>query len=100
MKDDDLIISGFDSNVDGKIPVAVDFASARKLDRSGSTCDAYECVVQRRRVFVKRLKSEYRENPLYRAAFDKEFDIGVTLSHPSLPRYIFFGGDHIVMDFI
>ncbi|MCM1311062.1 MAG: protein kinase [Bacteroides sp.] len=70
------------------------------MDRGGSTCDAYECIVQRRRVFVKRLKAEYRDNPLYRAAFDKEYDLGVSLSHPSLPRYVGFGGDYIVMDFI
>lgn len=79
---------------------AVDFAMAKPLDRGGSTCDAYECIVQRRRVFVKRLKAEYRDNPLYRAAFDKEYDLGVSLSHPSLPRYVGFGGDYIVMDFI
>ncbi len=80
--------------------MTIDFALAKPLDRSGSTCDAYECVVQRRRVFVKRLKAEYRHNPLYRAAFDKEYDLGVSLSHPSLPRYVGFGGDYIVMDFI
>ena len=80
--------------------MTVDFALAKPLDRSGSTCDAYECTVQRRRVFVKRLKAGYRDNPLYRAAFDKEYDLGVSLSHPSLPRYVGFGGDYIVMDFI
>lgn len=99
MKDDNIIVSGFDSRNEAA-SMAVDFALAKPLDRSGSTCDAYECVVQRRRVFVKRLKAEYRDNPVYRAAFDKEYDLGVTLSHPSLPRYVGFGGDYIVMDFI
>ncbi len=80
--------------------MSVDFALAKPLNRSGSTCDAYECMVQRRRVFVKRLKAEYRDNQLYRAAFDKEYDLGVSLSHQSLPRYVAFGGDYIVMDFI
>lgn len=96
--DDNLNISGFGS--DGEDRFAVDFALAKPLSRSGSTCDAFECVVQRRRVFVKRLKAGYRSNPLYLAAFDKEFDLGVSLSHPSLPRYIGFGGDYIVMDFV
>lgn len=99
MNDDKIIVSGFDSRNESASP-AVDFALAKPLDRSGSTCDAYECVVQRRRVFVKRLKAEYRDNPLYRAAFDKEYDLGVSLSHPSLPRYFGFGGDYIIMDFI
>lgn len=94
-------MSGFGGDVSGDAPFAVDFDAATPLGgRSGSTCDAYECVVQRRRVFVKRLKAEYRDNPLYRAAFDKEFDLGVSLSHPSLPRYVGFGGDYIVMDFV
>ena len=99
MNDDKIIVSGFDSRNEAASP-AVDFALAKPLDRGGSTCDAYECIVQRRRVFVKRLKAEYRDNPLYRAAFDKEYDLGVSLSHPSLPRYAGFGGDYIVMDFI
>ena len=69
MKDDSHIISGFDHDSgSNNTPFVVDFATARLLNRSGSTCDAYECVIQRRRVFVKRLKAEYRDNPLYRAA--------------------------------
>lgn len=100
MNDDGTIISGFDSAAAKEAPFAVDFSIATQLNVSGSTCDVYECVVQRRRVFVKRLKAEYRNNPLYRAAFDKEFDLGVSLSHPSLPRYVGFGGDYIVMDFV
>lgn len=99
MNDDNLIVSGFDSRNEAAL-MTIDFALAKPLDRSGSTCDAYECMLQRRRVFVKRLKAEYRDNPLYRAAFDKEYDLGVSLSHPSLPRYVWFGGDYIVMDFI
>lgn len=96
----DDMISVFDSGATAEAPFAVNFSAATPLKRHGSTCDAFECTVQRRRVFVKRLKAEYRSNPLYRAAFDKEFDLGVSLSHPSLPRYVGFGGDYIVMDFI
>ncbi len=101
MKDDNPIISGFDTAAVGNdATFTVDFHVAVKLDRNGSTCDAYECTIQRRRAFVKRLKPQYRDNPLYRAAFNKEFDLGVSVSHPSLPRYVAFGGDYIVMDFI
>lgn len=100
MKDDNFIISGFARDAHSETPLIVDFSKAKHLNRSGSTCDAYECVIQRRRVFVKRLKPEYRANPLYRAAFDKEYDLGVSLSHPSLPRYVGYGSDYIVMDFI
>lgn len=78
----------------------VDFTTARKLRRTGSTCDAYECTLQRRHVFVKRLKAEYRNNPVYLAAFDKEYDVGVGLDHVSLPRYVAFGGEYIVIDYV
>ena len=100
MNDDSDIISGFDSSADHESLFAVDYSAAHQLNRSGSTCYAYECTVQHRRVFIKRLKTEYRDNPLYRAAFSKEYDLGVSLSHPSLPRYVGFGGDYIAMDFI
>ena len=94
------MISGFAHDSHSDSLLTVDFSKARRLDRGGSTCDAYECTIQRRRVFVKRLKPEYRDNPLYRAAFDKEYDLGVSLSHPSLPRYVGYGRDYIVMDFV
>ena len=55
----------------------IDFAAARRLDRSGSTCDVFVTRYQRRRVFIKRLKQEYRTNTVYLAALDKEFDLGV-----------------------
>lgn len=100
MKEDGFIVSGFSSGAAAEAPFAVDFSRAKKLDRTGSTCDAYECTIQHRRVFVKRLKTEYRNNPLYRAAFSKEYDLGVTLSHPSLPRYVGFGKDYLVLDFV
>lgn len=97
---DDNLISGFDSGSGNGAPFVVDFSTAKQLKGTGSTCDVYECTVQRRRAFVKRLKAKYRDNPLYRAAFSKEYDLGVSLSHPSLPRYVGFGGEYIVMDFI
>lgn len=100
MKEVDFIISGFARDAHSDSSFIVDFSKAKLLDRDGSTCDAYECIIQRRRVFVKRLKPEFRDNPLYRDAFDKEYDLGVSLSHPSLPRYVGYGSDYLVMDFI
>lgn len=99
MNNDDEIISGFNSK-DEPTPFAIDFSTAKRLDRAGATCDAYESTVQRRHLFIKRLKPEYRHNPLYRAAFEKEYELGVGLNHVSLPRYEGYGDDYIVMDFI
>lgn len=78
----------------------IDFSQATKLHGGGSTCDIYVTTLHRRKVFVKRLKAEYQDMPVYRSAFDKEFDIGVNLKHKSLPEYREFGGNYIVMDFI
>lgn len=95
-----MLISGFDSERIDETPFAVNFATAKRLKAGGSTCDVYESTIQHRRVFIKRLKAEYRDNPLYRSAFYKEYNLGVSFSHPSLPRYVGFGDDYIVMDFI
>ncbi|MDE6266500.1 MAG: protein kinase [Muribaculaceae bacterium] len=99
MAADDDKISGFESQSiidDGPI----DFGAAQRLEREGSTCDVFVTRLHRRRVFVKRLKKEFRANTVYSAAFDKEFDLGVELQHKSLPRYREFHDDYIVMDFI
>lgn len=96
-------ISGFGSfngSFGGDGGAVVDFARAKRLERSGSTCEVFETTLQRRRVFVKRLRAEFRDNPQYRAAFDKEFDLGVSLTHPSLPRYVALHDDYIVMDYV
>lgn len=84
----------------GDNPSGIDFDSAVKLPEGGSTCDIYKTRSQRREVFVKRLKEGFRSKPVYFDALDKEFDIGVSLTHHSLPQYREFGRDYIVMDYI
>ena len=81
-------------------PSEINFGNAVRLPEGGSTCDIYRTKWQRRDVFVKRLKEEFRSNPLYLDALDKEFDIGVKLRHPSLPVYHEFHRDYIVLDYI
>ena len=78
----------------------MDFDDAIRLPNGGSTCDIYRTRWQRREVFVKKLKDEYKTNPLYLDALDKEYEIGASLKHPSLPDYRGFHRDYIVMDFI
>lgn len=84
----------------GHYTARMDFDDAVKLPGGGSTCDIYRTRWQRRDVFIKRLKEEYRSKPLYLDALDKEFNIGVNLKHPSLPDYREFHRDYIIMDFI
>ena len=97
--DDRDIISGFENDTVHDSG-SIDFDVAQRLDRDGSTCDVYVTRYHRRRVFVKRLKEQFRSNSVYRAALDKEFDLGVGLRHKSLPDYREYHGDYIVMDYI
>ena len=40
-----------------------------------------------RRMFVKRLRSEFMSEPRCRSAFEKEFEMGYSLEHPGIVRY-------------
>lgn len=101
MKDGDDIVSGFGDDVADVVSFGqIDFSRAKKLERSGSACDAYVTRYQRRKVFVKRLRVEFRTSPRHLAALDKEYDLGVSLKHRSLPEYREIHDDYIVMDYI
>lgn len=78
----------------------IDFSSAIKLPQQGSVCEVYKTRWQRRTVLVKRLKPEFRDSPLHLDALEKEYEIGVNLSHPYLPTYLAFCRDYIVMEYI
>jgi len=92
------VVSGFcDSSME---PGMGHISRIKPLQRTGSTCDAFEGYFQRRHVFIKRLKDRYRSNPVYQAAFEKEYEIGVSLTHPSLPRYVAFSDNCILMDYV
>lgn len=96
-------MSGFlneSSDREKNFPRKINFEDAVRLPDGGSTCEIYRTRWQRREVFVKRLKEEYRSNPLYLDALDKEYEIGVSLKHPALPDYREFHRVHIVMDYV
>lgn len=78
----------------------IDFDEALRLPGGGSTCDIYRTRWQRRDVFVKRLKEQYRATPLYLDALEKEYETGISLKHPALPEYREFHRDYIIMDYI
>ena len=78
----------------------IDFTKAKRIKTSGTTCDTYEAYYHHRHVFIKRLKEEFRLSPRHLTAFQKEYETGVSLSHPSLPIYTDFGEDYMVMNFI
>lgn len=89
-----------DSEYSSDFSSEIDFDAAELLDGGGSTCDIYRTRWQRHTVFVKRLKEKYRAAPIYLDALDKEYEIGVRLKHESLPTYLHFHRDYLVMEYI
>ena len=58
----------------------------------GGTCRCYQARIHGKLHFVKEIKPEFRENPRMRSAFRKENEMGYSLSHHSLPRYVYLDG--------
>ena len=77
----------------------IDFTKAERI-AGGSICDAFKVRQGVRHVFVKRLKEKYAYSPRHRAALAKEFEIGTSVNHPSLPLYLYATSDYIVMNYI
>lgn len=75
-------------------------ANAQSVDLHGATSDTYYARLHGRRVFIKRLKEEYRLNPRYLSALEKEFNVGFRLENKALPRYLSLENDAIVMDYV
>lgn len=69
-----------------------------------ASCIVYQMRIDGLRVAVKRLRPEFRTNPIYVAAFRKEYMIGRQLKHDSLPVYRDFRADldevYIVMEYV
>lgn len=78
----------------------IDFEGATELKSGGTTCDTFLITVRQKRYFVKRLKPELRDKEYNLAALRKEFDVGNSLHHSSIPVYRTLGKDYIVCDYI
>lgn len=94
------IVSGFKQEFVNENSATIDFTKASKIDCPGTICDTYVLYYNERKVFVKRLKEEYRTSPKHLDALHKEYALGLTLSHPSLPTYYDRGEDYIVLNYI
>ena len=61
---------------------------AEPLPGKGSTCEGYCIELYGRQYFLKKLKPEFRNNPVYISLFTKEFTVGKGLSHPNIINYV------------
>lgn len=72
----------------------------KPIKTTGTTCDAFSARYESRHVFVKRLKPRHASNSRYRWAFQKEYELGISLRHPSILQYIKFTGDTLITEFV
>lgn len=63
------------------------FNWAKPIGSYGSTCECYVVQIDGKRFFMKRLRQELINNQAYRALFRKEYEKGISMSHPNLVRY-------------
>jgi serine/threonine protein kinase len=69
------------------------FSDVVSIAKNGATSDCFKVRIYAKWHFLKRPKKEFTGNPIYIAAFEKEFDLGFTLDHPNIVRYISKGSD-------
>ncbi|MDH8702625.1 serine/threonine protein kinase [Dysgonomonadaceae bacterium PH5-43] len=70
------------------------FSEIIPLNNSGSTSETFKVQILGKWHFLKRPKKEFIDHPRYQAAFNKEFDLGYSLYHPNIVRYISKGKDN------
>lgn len=93
--------SSFDNDINNN---PFSFTDIEPIKSNGATSDTYKVLIYGKWHFLKRPKKIYSDNPLYLSAFQKEFEIGYTLDHPNIVRYIIKGEDlnglYILTDYV
>jgi serine/threonine protein kinase len=84
--------SSFDESQE-KSPLLNTFSEIIPFEKRGATSDCFKVRIYGKWHFLKRPKKEFKNHPLYIAAFEKEFDLGFTLDHPNIVRYLNKGND-------
>jgi len=67
---------------------SLSFSGIQALYSNGATSNAFKARIEGKWYFLKRPKEEFQNHPLYITAYEKEFDIGIGLSHPNIVRYL------------
>jgi serine/threonine protein kinase len=84
--------SSFDNNQNFS-PLINTISDIVPINKNGATSDCFKVRIHAKWHFLKRPKKTFSTNPLYVAAFEKEFDLGFTLEHPNIVRYLSKGTD-------
>ena len=82
----------------------IKFDKIERLDCEGGTCEAYIVHINGKAYFMKRLRSQYSNDPNYRLIFNKEFEIGKAINSCYIPQYVSIGEDgkglYILMEYV
>ncbi|MBR5481505.1 MAG: leucine-rich repeat protein [Bacteroidaceae bacterium] len=80
------------------------FEKITPLETEGATSSAFVVRVDGKQFFMKKLKSQYASAPIYRNIFVKEYETGVSVSHPNVVRYeklvMDADGPYILMEYV
>jgi serine/threonine protein kinase len=80
------------------------FEDIQELSKRGATSDTYKIRLYGKWHILKRIKNDFKFNPLYIQAFEKEFDLGYQLDHPNIIKYVSKGSDqngiYIITEYI
>lgn len=99
----DFETSSFDSNYKNEISPE-NMGDKIPLSDFGSSCHTYKVNLHGKWVVLKRIKQEYIGNTIIEKSFDKEFEIGFTLDHPHIVKYLNKGydkeGNYIITEYI
>ena len=81
-----------------------ELASIDRLDSNGGTSEAYVVTINGKKLFMKRLRPEFADDPKYRILFEKEYELGKSLNSPYIPQYVSMGNDnegpYILMEYV
>ncbi|HPF01151.1 MAG TPA: serine/threonine-protein kinase [Bacteroidales bacterium] len=95
--------SGFDNSGENFLN-AGNFSAAELLPIQSNGSVVYKIRIKDRWLLLKRISLEFRNNPLYIAALEKEFNLGFSLDHPNIVKYLNKGSDkdglYILAEFI
>lgn len=82
----------------------IKFDKIERLDNEGGTCEAYVVHIKGKAYFMKRLRSQYSNDPNYRLIFNKEFEIGKAINNDYIPQYLNLCDDgeglYILMEYV
>lgn len=63
------------------------FDWVKPVTSSGNTCDCFIVQIDGKRSFMKKLRQEFSDNLSFRALFRKEYEKGISISHPNIVKY-------------